>query len=133
MLTFPALRPVTCGWIEAVTEPCGMKIVAGETTILEISLLRSVIITPPAGAGASKVTGNAADDPITRFTLADRRIFAEATTFTVAVVSGKPGRALAWITLDAVPTLVMGRFRLLTPAGKVTVGGTVTALLVELR
>jgi hypothetical protein len=55
-------------------------------------------------------------------------------TVTPAVVSARPGSALAWIVADPVATPVTGTVTLLAPDAKVTVGGTVaTAMLLELR
>ena len=66
--------------------------------------------------------------------MAGRPIIAEVTTFTVAVVSGSSGGALAWIMATPVPTLVTGTVTLLTKAGTVTCAGTLaTVMSVELR
>lgn len=50
--------PETCGVVEGVVDPAATKTVAGEMPIIEVSLLLSVIVTPPAGAGVERLTGN---------------------------------------------------------------------------
>ena len=55
-------------------------------------------------------------------------------TVTVAVVSARLGRALAWIVADPAATPVTGTGTLLAPDAKVTVAGTVaTLVLLELK
>ena len=62
MVADPKLAPpVTCGCVAGTIEPAAMKTLAGVTVILVTSLLRNVIVTPPEGAGAESVTGNALD------------------------------------------------------------------------
>jgi hypothetical protein len=56
----PRLTPVTWGCTAGVVEPTGMVTVPGEMETLVASLLVRVTTTPPAGAGADKVTGKAA-------------------------------------------------------------------------
>jgi hypothetical protein len=66
---------------------------AGDTVTFVVSLLLSVTVTPPAGAGAGKVTVSAADCP--RFTLMLGILIAPALcTITEAVASGIFGSAL---------------------------------------
>jgi hypothetical protein len=106
----------------------------GETVTLVISLLASVTVTPPVGAGVPNVTGNGADwlGPMVRFV--GRMMAPGAVTVTVAVVSGMLGSALAWMVVEPPPTPVTGTFTLVAPAAKFTVGGTVATLgLSELR
>jgi hypothetical protein len=55
-------------------------------------------------------------------------------TVTLAVVSARPGSALAWIVADPPPTPVIGTVTLFVPDAKVTVAGTVaTLVLLELK
>ena len=59
-VTIPRLMPVTCGCVAGDAVPPAMKTL-GVTVTFEVSLLFSVTVTPPAGAGAGKVTAKAAD------------------------------------------------------------------------
>jgi hypothetical protein len=63
MLADPKLTPVTCGCVTGVVAPPAIDTVAGDTVRIAGSLLASVTVTPPAGAGDGSVTGNAADCP----------------------------------------------------------------------
>lgn len=60
MFADPRLRPVTCGCVAGHELPAAMKTLGG-TVAVEVSLLARETVTPPAGAGAGKVTGNSAD------------------------------------------------------------------------
>ena len=61
MVADPKLTPVTCGCVAGVDCPAAILMVAGDTVNFEVSLLLSVTVTPPAGAGAGKVIVNVAD------------------------------------------------------------------------
>jgi hypothetical protein len=62
------------------------------------------------------------------------RMLSPAPTVMAAVVSGKAGKALAWIIVDPAPTPVMGTLTLVALAEKVTVAGiAATAALAELK
>ncbi|MDQ6704416.1 MAG: hypothetical protein M3Z85_00475, partial [Acidobacteriota bacterium] len=111
-----------------------MKTVAGETVTFNGLPLVSVTTTPPSGAGLPRVTGNGTGAPNGTFKFAGSPIVERVTTVIVAVVSGRLGGALAWITADPAATLVTGTLRVLAPDGNVTLGGTVaTAGLLDLN
>ena len=99
-----------------------------------MSVLVSVTLTPPVGAGVPNVTGNDADWLGPTAIFAGKLIVPGGATVTVAVVSGTLGSALAWIVVEPPPTPVTVTFRLVTPAAKFTVEGTEATLgLSELR
>ena len=56
----PTPMPPTCGWVAGHDFPAPMKTLCG-TVAVEVLLLASETVRPPAGAGAGKVTGNSAD------------------------------------------------------------------------
>jgi hypothetical protein len=60
MVTIPRLMPVTCGCVAGDAAPPAMKTL-GVTVTFEVSLLVNVTVTPPAGAGAGKITASVAD------------------------------------------------------------------------
>ena len=60
-----------------------------------MSLLASVMVTPPDGAGADRVIGNATDWPGPTVILEGRTIVPGLTTLTLALVSAIIGNALA--------------------------------------
>jgi len=62
-LAVPKLTPVTCGCVAGVVAPAAIVTVAGETVSFDVSLLASVTVTPPAGAGPGRVTGKGFDWP----------------------------------------------------------------------
>ena len=130
----PMPAPVTCGCVAGTVAPCGMTTLAGVTVTFEASLLFSVTVTPPAGAGAGRVTVNGADWPNLTGVLAGDLI--APVTFTAAVA--KAGKfltvALAVITVDPGAIPVTGTATLVAPAAKLTVAGTVALLgSLELR
>ncbi len=111
--------------------PCGINTFVGDMVTLEVSLLVSVMKTPPAGAALVKVTGNGTVSPGANAVLAGTMM--SLTTVTLAVVLAIPG-ALAVIVAEPGPTPVTGTGTLVAPAPNVTVAGTVaTAVLLELR
>ena len=127
----PAAMPFTLGGALGIKPPCGMKMFAGDTVTFEGSLLVSVMKTPPAGAGLTKVTGNGAESPGATVVLAGTMM--SLRTVTLAVALAMPG-ALAVIVAEPGPTPVTGTGTLVAPAANVTVGGTLaTAVLLELR
>ena len=87
------MMPVTCGCVAGVVAPAGMKTLAGVTVTLEVSVLLSVTVTPPAGASGDKATANTTDWPIPSVTFAGRLI--PPWTVTFAVVSARLGGELA--------------------------------------
>jgi hypothetical protein len=60
MVTNPALMPVTCGCVAGDVVPPAIN-TFGVTIALDVSLLFSVTVTPPAGAAPGKVTGSVTD------------------------------------------------------------------------
>ena len=55
MLAEPGPLPVNCGGVAGVVAPAAIVTVAGEIPTL-LLLLDKVIVAPPAGAGAERVT-----------------------------------------------------------------------------
>src|ERR1700732_4236546 len=55
MIADPRLTPVTCAGVSGVVARSGMKM-EGVTVNFEVSLLVSVIVTPPLGAGETRLT-----------------------------------------------------------------------------
>jgi hypothetical protein len=131
----PALMPFTIGARLGAVTPCGMKIFSGATVTFEVSLLVSVMNTPPDGAGFAKVTEKFTCWPGATVVLAGRMIpdAAGEETIALAVAFPKPG-VIAVIVAEPAATPVTGTFTLVAPAANVTVAGTVaTPVLLELR
>ena len=78
-----------------VVWPAAILTVAGDTVTFVVSLLLSVMFTPPTGAGVPKVIVNAADWPGPTVMPLGRPMVPGAVTVTLAVVSAIFGRALA--------------------------------------
>ena len=76
MIADPTPIPVTVGARLLTVAPSGMKIFAGATVTIEVSVLLSMTKTPPDGAGVANVTWNGADWPGATVALA-RRIAAD--------------------------------------------------------
>ena len=132
MVAVPILTPVTCGWMNGVVCPAGMVTVDEEMLTLDGSLLTSVMVTVDEGADV-KLTFRATDWPRTRLKLAGTLTLPAGRTVTPNVASAM-FVPLAWITVVPGVPLVTATFALATPAGKVTVGGTLAAPgLLELR
>ena len=131
IVVWPMLTPVNCGGEAGVVAPAGMKTVA-VTVAFEVSLLTSVMVTPPAGAPTGKLTANGTDCPAGSDTLCGRLIGPKSTTIALAVMSAKVGRALAWITAVPGATPVTGSDADVAFGGKTTVAGTV-AIVVSLE
>jgi hypothetical protein len=111
-----------------------MKTVNGETVAFVVSLLARVTVTPPVPAGADKETAIGADWPGVNERLAGSEIEPRVVTVTVAVVSARFGKELAWIVAVPPATLVTGTLTVVEPARMVTIAGTVAALvLLELK
>ena len=111
-----------------------MRTVAGETVAFVVSVLVSVTVTPPAPAGPDKETAIGADWPGDNDRFDGSPIAPRTATVTVAVVSGRFGKELAWIVAVPAAMLVTGTLTLVEPPGMVTVAGTVaTLVLLELR
>ena len=78
----PMPTPVTCGSVEGVVWPAAM--VTGEVTVrTEVPALVSVMVVPPAGAGADKVIFRAVDCPTGTVTLDARVMDPSETTVTL--------------------------------------------------
>jgi hypothetical protein len=133
MIDDPTSMPFTLARLDVVA-PCAMKTLSGVTLTFDGLLLVSVMNTPPSGAGAVNVTGNAADWPSATATLAGRTIpDTEEETVTLTVALGIPV-ALAEMVADPPATPVTGTATLVAFAPKLTVAGTVaTPVLLELR
>jgi hypothetical protein len=126
--------PVTRGGVNGAIEPAAMRTVDGAIVTFVTSLLTRLIVTPPVGAGADRVTGNAADWPGPTVILDGRMMVPGLTTLTVALVSAISGKALAWIVVSPSATLVTGTVTLEALPGKMTLDGTVaTAGFKELK
>src|SRR5437016_3341372 len=101
MVAEPAPIPDTSGCkLGAVAPPAITMLVV--TVAFERSLLVSVTNTPPAGAGADRLTGNATDWPLVTLTLLDTLMNgcgAATLTFTPAEALETPD-ALAVIVAD---------------------------------
>jgi hypothetical protein len=135
MVTAPILMPVTFGWVAGVLSPAAMLTVPGEIDSLEESLLVSVTVAPPAGAGDPKVTGKSTEVLRPTFKFTGTLISPGAETVTPAVAFAILGVVvLAVIVVEPGPTAVTGTVTLFWPAAMVTDNGTVaTPLLEELR
>ena len=135
MVTAPILTPVAFGWVVGVVCPAAMLTVVGEKVSLERSLLASVTVTPPAGAGVPKVTGKSTEVLRPTFKFTGSVMSPGAVTVTPAVALAILGvLVLAVIVADPCPTAVTGTVALFWLAGMVTDTGTVaTVLLEELR
>ena len=73
MTADPRLMPLTCDGVAGDVVPPAMKTL-GVTVAFEVSLLDSRTVTPPAGAGAGKVTGSMTACPSPTVVLAGRLI-----------------------------------------------------------
>ena len=101
-----------------------MIMFGGEIVTLDVSLLSSEIMTPPAGAGFISVTASGATCPGSTVTLAASIKSGAAPTVTVALASGILGKALAWIVVVPGDLPVMVTLALVAFAANVTVPGT---------
>lgn len=114
--------------------PAAMKTLAGVMVTLVVSLLPSIMVTPPATAGLLMVTGKVADCPRPTVAFVGITMEPAGPTVTLAVVSAMFGSALAWIVAVPTETPVTGTLTVVALAGKVTVAGMVaTPLFDELR
>jgi hypothetical protein len=135
MVTAPILMPVAFGWVVGVVCPAAMLTVVGEKVSLERSLLVSVTVTPPAGAGVPNVTGKSTEVLRPTFKFDGTVIAPGGVTVTPAVALAILGVVvLAVIVVDPCPMAVTGTLTLFWLAGMVKDTGTVaTPLLEELR
>lgn len=110
-----------------------MNTVCGVTVSFDGSVLIRITFIG-AGAGKGKFTESGAVWATPNVVTESRVILPASVTVTVAVVSARLGRALAWIVAVPVPTPVTGTVTLVAPARKVTVAGTVAVVIsVELK
>lgn len=91
----PRLIPFTFGCVAGLIEPALIETVAGVIVTLLLSLLVSVMATPPEGAGAERAIENDTDWPGPTTTFDGRTMFPGLATVTFAVVSAINGNALA--------------------------------------
>ena len=132
MVTAPISMPVTFGWVVGVLCPAAMSTVPGEMDNLVVSLLASVTVTPPAGAGVPKVTGKSTEVLRPTFKFTGSVMTPGAVTVTPAVALAILGVVvLAVIVVEPGPTAVTGTVTLFWLAGIVTDKGTVATLLLE--
>src|SRR5207249_7125892 len=76
--------PVIVGRVAGAVAPPAMKTLDGVTVNFEGSLLVSVTVTPPGGAGVDKLTGRGAELCIPTASKTGRITVGEVTTVTVA-------------------------------------------------
>src|SRR5215467_8746282 len=102
---------------------------------LDVSLLESVTVTPPGGAGVPKLIGNAAVCPNPNVGLAGRLMAPGDVTVTLAVALATfASPEVAVIVAVPTPIAVNSTLMLLRFAGIVTESGTVTTpVLLEVR
>jgi hypothetical protein len=105
-----------------------MTTLAGVTMTFEASLLFSVTVTPPAGAGADSVTPKDADWPSFTGVLAGEMIVPVTVTMAVTVAGKFTTIADAVITADPGAIPVTGTVTVVAPGARLTVAGTVTLL-----
>lgn len=84
MVEVPKLMPFTSGWETGVVAPAATNTVGGVTVTFEVSLLESVMVTPPAGAPVTKLTSNGTDWPVPMVTFAGSLIAPNFVTVTLA-------------------------------------------------
>src|SRR3954463_2863913 len=118
MFALPRLTPLNCGCEAGLVAPAAICTLAGETDTLEGSLLANAMVTPPGGAAAGSVMARPADCPRLRIRFFGTPIPPRFTTEMFAVVSGIPGRALAWMTADPTVTPVIGTTMVVVLPGK---------------
>ena len=102
----PKPIPLKIGCVSGVVLPVAIVTLAGEMMALVLSLVVSVTVTPPAGAGVPSVIGNGTDWLGPTDTLTGRLIAPGGMTVTLAVTSATFGSELAWITVVPTATAV---------------------------
>ena len=108
-----------------------MKTDDGITTAFEESLVPSVTVTPPAGAGEESVTANAVLWPRPTLALDGIAIDPNIETVTAAVVSARFGSELAWIVAEPFASPLTGLNRVVAFAGNEIEEGTVATFVSE--
>jgi hypothetical protein len=74
MLAEPTFAPVICGAVVGCVAPAGIVTLVVDRLTLVESLVESVTVTPPTGAGAGKVTVKGMDCPRPTLRVAGRVI-----------------------------------------------------------
>src|SRR6202011_1232432 len=131
MAADPRLMPLTCAGVAGDVVPPAIKTL-GVTVALEVSLLASRSVTPPADAGAGKVTGSVAACPSPSVVLAGRLIapiVPPGVTCTCPVAGVNPlADAMTFAHPRLMPFTVGARPGVVKPCGmKMFNGATVTA------
>ena len=128
MVADPNSRPLTCGAVAGQVALAGMKTLEGAVAI-DVLLLVSDTVTPPAGAAVGNAIWSAADrsSPTVRVVGDWIPPVVVCTTVTLAVAPPTLS-ALAKIVTDPAAMLVTGTDVLLEPAAKLTVAGTVATV-----
>src|SRR5438128_2191466 len=93
---------------------------------LELSLLVSATVTPPAPAGFGRITWNGADRPKPTVTPDGRMMDPVLTTVRAATASGRLGDVLAWITVEPGASAVTSNEALRAPPEMFTLAGILT-------
>jgi hypothetical protein len=125
MFAYPSLTAVTTGCTDGTVNPPGTKTVLGLIVMYRVLLLVSVTVTPLGGAGEPNRIGKGSDWPVRRDTVGRVMELAAVTaTFTArAPISGGP---LTLTTLEPAALPLTGTVRMVSPAGMVTLAGTLT-------
>ncbi len=134
MFASPGATPLICGCTAGEVVPAAIMALA-VTVAFEASLDARVTMSPPAGAGVNKLTGNAALWPTVTVIFAGTLIVAGGAivTLTPAVAFAIP-EALAVIVVEPALMPVIATEALLENGWKLTVGATeATALLLLAR
>ena len=83
-VTCPGFCPEICAPVAGVVKPAPINTLGVTVTTL-VSVLVRLIVTPPAGAGAARLTANGVDWPCVTVTLAGRDMAPNWLTVTFAV------------------------------------------------
>jgi len=109
----------------------GIITLDGVIVSVEGSALVRLMVAPPCGAGAGKLTGNVVDWPSPTVAFDGSPIWPRATSVTVAVAFAMPATfVLAVIVVEPffVPKAVTGTFTVVPVAWNITDAGTVATL-----
>ena len=129
MFTAPKLTPVIVGCVPGANWPAAMVTLAVESVTLLVSLLASAMVTG-ATAGDDRVTGKLAVWPNPTLPLAGKLIAPVIETVTFVLAFAMPGAtAVAVMVAEPAATAVSNTLTVDTFAGKLTLPGTVTALV----
>lgn len=127
MAADPKSTPLTSGCVAGVVAPSATRTLGGSTLTLEVSLLASVTMMPPAGAGGINESGNTADSPGATVTFVASLITATRFTSTAAEPVAYPD-ALAVIVVEPMDSPVRVKARVEFP-GAIAVLGTCTSTM----